>query len=148
MLFETPEQVVRAAVVMLAIAALQYVNVERCHAAQSARTIPHVKGEQREYVYGPDYVDEFVCQIASEDAGDLSGPTGMNIPHYMLQDANYNVVALVRGRGGSAFPNGAGTVVEQWTYSPYGEVLASEWWHPNGQGPTPAEPNHLTAPST
>ena len=53
--------------------------------------------------------------------------------------AGYNVVGLVRGRGGSAFPNSQGTVVEQWTYSPHGEVLASKWWHPDGQGPTPAQ---------
>jgi hypothetical protein len=81
--------------------------------------------EQREYIYGTEYVDEFVCQIVSEDDG--GGPTGMNRVYYMLQDANYNVVALARANGTSG-PNGwtAGDVVEQYVYAPYGEVLASE----------------------
>src|SRR5207244_2699133 len=49
----------------------------------------------REYIYGPDYVDEFVCQIDRYGAA-----------IYMLQDANYNVVALLTPAGG---------VLEQYT---------------------------------
>jgi len=47
----------------------------------------------REYVYGPGYVDEFILQI------DRDG-----VLLYMLQDANYNVVALVAG-GWTATPS-------------------------------------------
>jgi RHS repeat-associated protein len=68
---------------------------------------------ERQYVYGPDYVDEFVAQI---DAGDTEHPTGHVF--YMLQDANYNVVALVGLVGGTW------QVVEQYTYEPYGAVAA------------------------
>ena len=67
--------------------------------------------EQREYVYGPEYVDEFILQV--DDAGRAL---------WMLQDANYNVVALVRGWTGGGFS--AGQTVEQYVYAPYGEILA------------------------
>jgi YD repeat-containing protein len=88
--------------------------------------------EQKEYVYGPDYVDEFVCQIFSEDDG--IGPTGMNRPLYMLQDANYNVVGLARGYAGGGWT--AGEIAEQYTFGPYGQVLASETFTPPSPGPT------------
>jgi RHS repeat-associated protein len=55
-------------------------------------------------------VDEFVAQI---DAGDTNHANGHAF--YMLQDANFNVMALV---------NSAGAVVEQYTYEPYGAVVA------------------------
>ena len=58
----------------------------------------------------PDYVDEFVAQI---DAGDAQNPDGQVF--YMLQDGNYNVVALV---------NASGAVVEQYAYRPYGSLVA------------------------
>ncbi|MBN1491739.1 MAG: hypothetical protein JXA69_17635 [Phycisphaerae bacterium] len=58
----------------------------------------------RQYVYSPDYVDEFVAQIDSAGA-----------VFFMLQDGNYNVVALV---------NAAGAVVEQYAYRPYGSLVA------------------------
>jgi RHS repeat-associated protein len=67
----------------------------------------------REYVYGPDYVDEFVCQIAPKAVTPSLGVL------YMLQDANYNVVAL-------SHP-GSGNVVEQYAYEPYGEVVARDY---------------------
>ncbi|MBU0639363.1 MAG: hypothetical protein KKB50_10910 [Planctomycetes bacterium] len=57
---------------------------------------------EREYIYGPDYVDEFVLQTDRD--GDAV---------YMLQDANYNVVATL---------DDAGAVLKQWQYEPYGEV--------------------------
>lgn len=59
----------------------------------------------REYAYGPEYVDEFICQFAEMQ------PTTM----YMLQDANYNVVALT---------NGIGNLLEQVSFDPYGTVHA------------------------
>ena len=63
---------------------------------------------EREYVYGPDYGDEFVCQI--DEAGGAV---------YMLQDANFNVVALV---GGSA----SAEVQRQYVYTPYGRVAMAD----------------------
>jgi Bacterial EndoU nuclease len=90
--------------------------------------------EQREYIYGTEYVDEFVCQIVSEDDDDGSGPTGMNRPLYMLQDANYNVVGLARGYSGGGWT--PGEIAEQYTFGPYGQVLASETFTPPTPGPT------------
>ncbi len=66
----------------------------------------------REYVYGPDYVDEFVVMIDRDD-----------VPMFFLQDANYNVVALLTGPGD---PLGSGAVLAQYTYEPYGELVAVE----------------------
>ncbi len=67
----------------------------------------------RQYLYGPEYVDEFVAQI---DKGDAQHPDGHVF--YTLQDANYNVVALVGLVGGTW------QIVEQYTYEPYGAVVA------------------------
>ena len=75
----------------------------------------------REYVYGPAYVDEFVCQI------DRYGGV-----IYMVQDANYNVVALVSGGCCLSVPEGncvqppAGAILEQYTYEPCGGIVAEE----------------------
>lgn len=69
-----------------------------------------------EHVYGPGYVDEVVATVAED------GET-----HYILQDANYNVMALVSGGpppGGSGPP--AGAVLEQYQYSPYGELIVRD----------------------
>ena|GEM_PF-5130051 len=69
-----------------------------------------------EHVYGPGYVDEFVATVAEDGA-----------TQYILQDANYNVMALISGGpppGGSAPP--AGTVLEQYQYSPYGELIVRD----------------------
>ncbi|MCG8403786.1 MAG: hypothetical protein MI923_01180, partial [Phycisphaerales bacterium] len=62
----------------------------------------------REYVYGPGYIDEFVAQI------DRDGHV-----IYVLQDANYNVVALMGGLQ-AVVPD----VLAQYTYEPYGELVA------------------------
>lgn len=79
--------------------------------------------DQREYVWGPEYVDELAWQI------DKNGK-----PFYALLDANYNVMACVAGTaipaaGGD--PSGtqtapAGTVFEQYVWSPYGELLSRD----------------------
>jgi|GEM_PF-2494613 len=69
-----------------------------------------------EHVYGPGYVDEFVATVAENGA-----------TQYIFQDANYNVTALISGGpppGGSAPP--AGTVLEQYQYSPYGELIVRD----------------------
>jgi YD repeat-containing protein len=64
----------------------------------------------REYVYVPSgasgYVDEFICQI--DRYQDL---------WYILQDVNYNVIALT---------DSGGEVVRQHTFDPYGEILTAE----------------------
>jgi len=63
------------------------------------------------YIYGPGYVDEFV--VATTPAP--TDPVGVS--QYILQDANYNVVAQA---------DLAGNIVFQNTWSPYGELLAFE----------------------
>ncbi|MCG3136729.1 MAG: hypothetical protein HJJLKODD_00565 [Phycisphaerae bacterium] len=60
----------------------------------------------REYIYGPSYVDEFVAQV------DRYGNSW-----YVLQDGNFNVTGLV---------NAMGNLVHQYTYSPYGQIVAQE----------------------
>ena len=71
---------------------------------QTDVTVGETTDTDRQYVYSPDYVDEFVAQIDSAGA-----------VFYMLQDGNYNVVALV---------NASGAVVEQYAYRPYGGLVA------------------------
>ncbi len=61
-----------------------------------------------EYVYGPDYVDEFILQTRKLTGGGFQ-------TMYMLQDANYNVVALTNDTGG---------VLEQYAWEPYGTRAA------------------------
>jgi RHS repeat-associated protein len=66
----------------------------------------YVTYADREYVWGPDYVDECLWQV------DRPGATA-----FVLQDANYNVVALVD-------PQGA--VLAQYDYDPYGQPIAAD----------------------
>ncbi|MCH8806241.1 MAG: hypothetical protein IH986_09160 [Planctomycetes bacterium] len=73
---------------------------------------------EREYVYGPDYVDEFVLQTDPAN-GDAV---------YLLQDANYNVVATLSA--GGAVP--AGEPFEQYVYEPYGELVTVAVVNPGG----------------
>jgi hypothetical protein len=61
---------------------------------------------EREYVWGPDYVDECVAQFDQN-----------NVVYYVLQDANYDVVALLNS-------NGQPTI--QYTYEPYGPLQLAE----------------------
>jgi RHS repeat-associated protein len=63
----------------------------------------------RDYVWGPGYVDEIVCQIAD--------PAGTPIRWYYLQDGNFNVVAAT---------DAAGQVARQYAWEPYGQVAASD----------------------
>ena len=62
-----------------------------------------------EYVYGPGYVDEFVLE--SQKSG------GAQQDFYVLQDANFNVMALTNASGG---------VVEQYQWEPYGLLAAKD----------------------
>ncbi len=59
---------------------------------------------QQQYVYGFEHVDEPVAQYEANGT-----------VYLVRQDANYNVVALVDTRG---------DVTEQYTYAPYGALLA------------------------
>lgn len=77
------------------------------------------------YVYGPGYVDEFVCRIGHSDPN--ATPRD---PVYFLQDDNYNVVGLV---------NSLGEVVRQYVYSPYGVPLINETF---GHNPPSSGPGH------
>lgn len=76
----------------------------------------------QEYVYGPDYVDEFVAFV--------DDPLGSGVgTYYTLQDANYNVMALLRAsssNGGPAPLSASNVVVWQAQYSPYGLPLVAE----------------------
>ncbi|HRQ72988.1 MAG TPA: hypothetical protein PLU35_08170 [Phycisphaerales bacterium] len=58
----------------------------------------------REYVWGPEYVDECLWQI--DKVGDAA---------FVLQDANYNVVGLVDDEGG---------LLRQYAWDPYGQAIA------------------------
>ncbi len=63
-----------------------------------------------EYVYGPDYVDEVIFQ-------ETRRARGTTLEAYVLQDANYNVVALTDTLGG---------VMQQYAWDPYGSPAASD----------------------
>ncbi|MEQ8843449.1 MAG: HNH endonuclease, partial [Phycisphaerales bacterium] len=66
----------------------------------------HTLWTEREYVYTPGYIDEFVGEI---DANGSLWP--------ILQDANQNAVAML---------DDVGAIVRQRILSPYGRVIASE----------------------
>jgi RHS repeat-associated protein len=59
-----------------------------------------------QYVWNPEYVDSLAMRYWDHDA---SG--GPDTYHYYLQDANYNVTAIV---------NSSGAVAERYAYTPYG----------------------------
>ena len=65
---------------------------------------------QAEFVYGPDYVDEFVVQTRNDGQGGQQA-------FFVLQDANYNVVALL---------DTAGDVLEQYVWEPYGDLYRAD----------------------
>jgi hypothetical protein len=69
----------------------------------------------REYVHSPGYVDEFVCEIDTSPATDTFW--------WVLQDPNYNVVALVSDGDGSL---SRGEVARQYSWSPYGQLLRAD----------------------
>jgi hypothetical protein len=71
----------------------------------------------REYVHSPGYVDEFICEI------DTGGTT--DTFWWVLQDANYDVVALVSD-GSAGASTTRGEVARQYAWSPYGELLRAD----------------------
>ncbi|MCC7291474.1 MAG: hypothetical protein IT449_05365 [Phycisphaerales bacterium] len=102
---------------------------------------------KREYLHGPDYVDEFVAQVLNPacdgpgGGGSTAGhcATDDSLPVYYLQDANYNVVATLDdgcpsgdcgsgsggcGEQGAFCPDGPVAIYEQYTYEPYGQPAA------------------------
>ena len=66
----------------------------------------------RRFVYGLDYIDEPVAQITPST---VENP---NSVRYMLRDANYNVVGIVRDCDT--------TLIRQFRYDPYGTITAAE----------------------
>jgi hypothetical protein len=68
----------------------------------------------REYIWGPDYVDELVCQIAP-------GGNGMGTGEAILY--------AITGHAGTiaALLNTSGVVQAQYSFDPYGELLASDY---------------------
>ncbi|NOT01740.1 MAG: hypothetical protein HOP29_14050 [Phycisphaerales bacterium] len=71
---------------------------------------------EREYVYGPDYVDEHVAQIVPGNPDATPYPIPDKVV-YTLQDANYNVVALL---------DDVGNVLRQYSWTPYGQLDDSD----------------------
>ena len=82
---------------------------------------PTADTTRAEYVYGPDYVDEFVLQSCPN--GQAGTVTQQGVPadgqrrFYMLQDANYNVMAILDESGG---------VWEQYQWDPYGTLAVKD----------------------
>ncbi|MBL8881157.1 MAG: hypothetical protein JNG88_18775, partial [Phycisphaerales bacterium] len=67
--------------------------------------------QQREYFWGTAYVDEIVAQM-----------DWLENTYYYLQDANYNVTAVLP----ATISFGQPTVLMQYTWSPYGELLYAD----------------------
>src|SRR5690606_4739035 len=61
-----------------------------------------------QYVWHPYYVDALAYRQYDSNVDGT-----VDAEYYYLQDANFNVTAVL---------NGSGTVVERYAYSPYGEV--------------------------
>ncbi|MFG0285957.1 MAG: hypothetical protein ACF8R7_16190 [Phycisphaerales bacterium JB039] len=78
-------------------------------------TVTYADTTEREYVHSPGYVDELVCEIDTGGPGDTVW--------WVLQDANYSVVALVSDGDGSLL---RGQVARQYAWSPYGELLRAD----------------------
>ncbi len=66
----------------------------------------------KQYVYHPHYVDSIAMRRYDANTdGDITDPNEGE--HYYLQDANFNVTAVV---------DNSGAVKERYAYTPYGEV--------------------------
>ncbi len=64
----------------------------------------------KQFVYHPHYVDSIALRYWDKDG--LTS-NGLEEEHYYLQDANFNVTAVV---------DSTGVVKERYAYTPYGEV--------------------------
>ena len=82
----------------------------------------------REYVYGPGYVDEVICQIAASGAGTSVPPETPPATYFYLQDGNYNVTAVLGPPDPNAItgPGASPAVLWQYTYEPYGQLVFAE----------------------
>jgi RHS repeat-associated protein len=96
---------------------------------QEVVTQPDVQGQdppqvwtEREFIYGPDYVDEFVAQI-DDPAETGAPPYGAPQVMFILQDANFNVVGILSAPDN---PQTAPDILAQYTYEPYGALAISE----------------------
>lgn len=95
-----------------------------------------VSSIRTQYVWGPgdgiNGADDLLCQLDPRDTSVSSCVAGGGKPYYPLTDAQGDVVALVHVPlvGFESNPPVA-EVVGQWTYSPYGEVLTYEQFHPH-----------------
>ncbi|NOT01736.1 MAG: hypothetical protein HOP29_14030, partial [Phycisphaerales bacterium] len=96
-----------------------YDGVRRIQDWKKLGSVPYVP--VREYIYGPDYVDEHMAQIVPGDPEATPEPTEDEIV-YTLQDANYNVVALL---------DADGTVLRQYSWTPYGQLDDSDGLYPH-----------------
>ena len=83
----------------------------------------------RRYVYGLDYIDEVVAYY---DTG-AADPN----PHFVLQDANYDVVAVTDHQG---------YLEQQYAYAPYGAYQHIEDGSGNAEGNGPADLTALLIP--
>jgi hypothetical protein len=84
------------------------------------------------YIWGPgdsptSGVDELLVQIDPRDTGAGAVSAFGGKPWFALSDAQGDVIALLHKASASA----AAEVAAQWTYSPYGEVLTYEQFHPH-----------------
>ncbi len=83
----------------------------------------------RRYVYGLDYIDEVVAYY---DTG-AADPD----PHFVLQDANYDVVGVT---------DHTGILEQQYSYAPYGAYQHIEDGSGNAEGNGPADLTELLIP--
>ena len=83
----------------------------------------------RRYVYGLDYIDEVVAYY---DTGSADPD-----PHFVLQDANYDVVAVTDHQG---------YLEQQYSYAPYGAYQYIEDGSGNAEGNGPADLTELLIP--
>jgi hypothetical protein len=84
------------------------------------------------YVWGPgdsptSGVDELIVQIDPRDTGPGVVSAFGGKPWWALSDAQGDVIALLHRASAST----TAEIAAQWTYSPYGEVLTYEQFHPH-----------------
>ena len=84
------------------------------------------------YIWGPgdsptSGVDELLVQIDPRDTGTGVVSAFGGKPWWAINDAQGDVIALLHKASASA----TAEVAAQWTYSPYGEVLTYEQFHPH-----------------
>ncbi|MBK9121277.1 MAG: hypothetical protein IPM18_16970 [Phycisphaerales bacterium] len=76
----------------------------------------------REYVWGPEYVDEIIAQVATNPLLPAAPP----MMTAYLTDANYNVTGLVGDLNDGGGQGVEPLTVKQYTWDPYGAVVLTE----------------------